>query len=52
MKAGYVGGDFSDLHDEGRLDWAWYMPEEALKLNLFPADKILVERYLSGVVFE
>lgn len=52
MKADYVVGDFSDLHDEGRLDWAWYTPEEALTLNLFPADKILIERYLSGVVFE
>ncbi|MFH1253721.1 MAG: NUDIX domain-containing protein [Candidatus Uhrbacteria bacterium] len=52
MKADYVSGDFSDLHDEGRLDWNWYTPEAALKLNLFPADKILIERYLSGVIFE
>jgi len=34
------------------LDWAWYSPEEALKLNLFPADRILIERFLSKVVFE
>lgn len=52
MKGDYTTGNFSDLHDEGRLDWEWYEPEEALKLNLFPADKILIERYLSGVVFE
>ncbi len=52
MKADYVAGDFSDLHDEGRLDWAWHTPEEALKLNLFPADKILIERYLSGAIFK
>ena len=52
MKADYITGDFSNLHDEGRLDWAWYLPEEALKLNLFPADKILIERYLSGIIFE
>lgn len=51
-KANYVTGDFSDLQKEGRLDWAWYTAEEALKLNLFPADKILIERYLSGIIFE
>lgn len=52
MKADYVSGELQDLHEEGRLDWNWYAPEDALKLNLFPADKILVERYLSGVIFE
>jgi len=52
MKADYLSGDLIDLHKEGRLDWSWYFPEEALKLNLFPADKILVERYLSGIIFE
>ncbi len=52
MKADYISGEFSDLDDEGRLDWTWYTPEEALKLNLFPADKILIERFLSGIIFE
>ncbi|MCK5475257.1 MAG: NUDIX domain-containing protein [Candidatus Pacebacteria bacterium] len=52
MKAAYVSGKLTDLYDEGRLDWAWYNIEDALKLNLFPADRILIERYLSGVVFE
>jgi ADP-ribose pyrophosphatase YjhB (NUDIX family) len=52
MKAEYVSGEIRDLQEEGRLDWAWYAPEEALKLNLFPADKILIERFLSGVIFE
>ena len=52
MKADYIRGDFSDLLEEGRLDWKWYTPEEALKLNLFPADKVLIERYLSGIIFE
>jgi len=52
MKADYVSGEFKNLDEEGRLDWQWYKPEEALRLNLFPADKILIERYLSGVVFE
>lgn len=52
MKAVYVSGKLTDLYDEGRLDWAWYNAEDVLKLNLFPADNILIERYLSGVVFE
>lgn len=52
MKAIYLGGDVSNLAEEGRMNWSWYTPDEALKLNLFPADKILIERYLSGVVFE
>ncbi|MFA6391280.1 MAG: NUDIX domain-containing protein [Patescibacteria group bacterium] len=52
MKADYVDGNFSDLENEGRLDWQWYTPKDALKLNLFPADKILIERYLSGIIFE
>ena len=52
MKADYSSGEARDSHEEGRLDWAWYSPEEALKLNLFPADRILIERFLSKVVFE
>ncbi len=52
MKARYVSGDFSDLESEGRLDWGWYEPDEGLGLNLFPADKVLIQRYLSGVIFE
>lgn len=52
MKAKYVSGELTDQHEEGRLDWGWYSSEEALKLNLFPADRILIERYLSGVVYE
>lgn len=52
MKARYESGDLTDQHEEGRLDWSWYTPEEALKLNLFPADRVLIERYMSGIVFE
>jgi 8-oxo-dGTP diphosphatase len=52
MKARYVSGELSDLAAEGRFNWDWYEPSEALKLNLFPADKVLIQRYLSGVVFE
>ncbi|MDD5146432.1 MAG: NUDIX domain-containing protein [Candidatus Pacebacteria bacterium] len=52
MRADYISGNLTDLEDEGRLDWDWYSPEESLKLNLFPADKVLIKRFLSEVVFE
>lgn len=52
MKADYLSGELTDLHEEGRLDWDWYTTDEALKLNLFPADRILIERFISGVIFE
>lgn len=52
MKADYLSGDLTDLQDEGRLDWSWYSIADALKLNLFPADRVLIERFISGVIFE
>lgn len=52
MKADYDFGDVRDFLDEGRLEWDWYLPEEALKLNLFAPDKILIERYLSNKIYE
>ncbi len=52
MKADYLSGDLTDLQDEGRLDWSWYSTADALKLNLFPADRVLIERFISGVIFE
>ena len=52
MKADYVSGELNDLRTEGRLNWNWYTPEEALKINLFPPDRVLIERYLSGIVYE
>lgn len=52
MKAEYVSGELNDQHEEGRLDWGWYTVEEALTLKLFPADRVLIERFLSGVVYE
>lgn len=52
MKANYLSGDLTDLQEEGRLDWNWYLTDDALKLNLFPADRILIERFISGIMFE
>ncbi len=52
MKTDYVSGKPKNLVEEGRLNWEWYTIEDALKLNLFPADRILIQRYLSGVIYE
>jgi ADP-ribose pyrophosphatase YjhB (NUDIX family) len=52
MKANFISGNPTDHYVEGRLDWAWYTPENALGLNLFPADRVLIERYRSGIIFE
>ena len=52
MKAEYLSGELTDLRDEGRLDWDWYTTDDAFKLNLFPADRILIERFISGVIFK
>lgn len=52
MKARYISGKVTDLEEEGRAHWKWYPPKKALELNLFPPDRVLIERYLSGVIFE
>lgn len=52
MRAEYVSGDLSDQHEEGRTEWAWYTPDEALALHLFAPDKVFIERFKSGVVLE
>ena len=52
MKADYVSGDLTNQVEEGRMEWSWYTPEEALKLNLFAPDRVLIERFLSGVIFK
>lgn len=52
MKSEYVSGELTDQPEEGRSDWAWYTPDEALALTLFPPARVLIERYVSGVIFE
>lgn len=37
---------------ENKVDWGWYTPEEALKLPLFAPDKVLIQRAVSGVLYE
>ncbi|MGD0576687.1 MAG: NUDIX domain-containing protein [Candidatus Staskawiczbacteria bacterium] len=52
MKANYSSGVPKNLESEKRFDWDWYSPEDASKLNLFPPDKILIQHYLSGIIYE
>ncbi len=40
------------LEPENKVDWGWHTPEEALKLPLFVPDKVLIERAISGVLYE
>lgn len=52
FRATHSSGKLSDLSEEGRLEWNWYEPKEALNLNLFPPDKVLIERFLSGTIYK
>lgn len=52
MKAEYESGELANQIEEGRMEWAWYGIEDALNLNLFVPDRILIERFRSGVMFE
>lgn len=52
MKADYASGELTNQLEEGRMEWSWYSPEDALNLNLFAPDRVLIERYLSGVIFD
>lgn len=52
MSAEYESGEMINQMEEGRMEWAWYLPQEALGLNLFAPDRVLIERFLSGVIYE
>lgn len=45
--ADYISGELKDNTEEGRLEWKWMEIDEALSLNLYPAGKILIEKYMS-----
>lgn len=47
-----VSGEPKDAHEEGRVEWQWYRPEDVQKLNFYPAARLQIEHYLSGRVFE
>ena len=52
MKANYASGDLTDLRSEGRSQWGWHSYEDAMKLNLFAPDRILLKRFKSGIIYE
>lgn len=45
-KADYVSGEPKDNSEEGRVAWKWLNSHDALKLNLYPAGRFLIEEYL------
>jgi 8-oxo-dGTP diphosphatase len=40
------------MESDKKSNWGWYTPEDALKLPLFVPDKALIERAVSGVLYE
>ncbi|MEN9558144.1 MAG: nucleotide triphosphate diphosphatase [Candidatus Parcubacteria bacterium] len=51
MRGVYESGELANQAEEGRMEWGWYTPEEALALHLFAPDNVLIERYLSGMIY-
>lgn len=45
--ADYISGKPRDDNKEGRLGWQWLDRDEALKMNLYPACRVLIETYLN-----
>lgn len=41
--ADYDSGNIEGNVEEGTVDWQWIVPQEALKLNLFPTCRTLIE---------
>jgi 8-oxo-dGTP diphosphatase len=40
------------MEQDRKKNWGWYRPSDALALPLFVPDKILIERAVSGIIFE
>lgn len=40
------------MEPQNKANWGWYRPEEAVKVPLFVPDKVLIERAISGVLYE
>lgn len=40
------------MEPENKTNWGWYTPQEALQLPLWRLDRVLIERVISGVVYE
>lgn len=48
----WSSGEPKVMETDKKTDWGWHIPSEALSLSLFIPDKALIERALSGVVYE
>jgi ADP-ribose pyrophosphatase YjhB (NUDIX family) len=46
------GGEPTVMEPDKKSSWGWYSPDAALKLPLFDPDKALIERAVSGVIYE
>jgi hypothetical protein len=40
------------MEPENKATWEWHTPQSALALPLFPPDRTLIERCLSGRTYE
>lgn len=47
-----AGGEPRVMEPEKRINWGWYTPEEALRMPLFVPDVVLIERAVSGIIYE
>lgn len=48
MRADYRSGALREHRGEGRLEWTWMRPKDALRLKLFSPDRVLIKRFLSN----
>jgi 8-oxo-dGTP diphosphatase len=47
-----LSGTPTVMEPDRKSNWAWFSPSDALALPLFAPDKVLIERAVSGTVFE
>jgi NAD+ diphosphatase len=45
-------GEPTVMEPDKKSSWGWYTPDAALALPLFVPDKTLIERAISGVIYE
>lgn len=48
----WAGGRPTVMEPDKKRTWEWHTPEKALELPLFTPDRTLIERCLSGTVYE
>jgi len=47
-----ASGDPRVMEEDKKSNWGWHKPSDAVTLPLFAPDKVLIERSLSGVLYE